>query len=78
MKRMLVLSVVIFSIAGSPIQSVCAKESKMIMQADGKDTRIQRADVIVEKYRMFNGVLQYRRWNETRNCWVDPDWIDIA
>ena len=35
MKRMLVLSVVIFSIAGSPIQSVCAKESNMIMQADG-------------------------------------------
>ena len=69
MKRMLVLLAIIFSIA---------EESNMIMQADGKDTRIQRADVIVEKYRMFNGVLQYRRWNETRNCWVDPDWIDIA
>ena len=35
------------------------------------------ADVIVRKYRTYNGVLQYRRWNETRGYWVDPDWIDV-
>ncbi len=36
-----------------------------------------RIDVIVTIYRLNNGVVQYRRWNETRDCWVDPDWIDL-
>lgn len=35
------------------------------------------ADVIIYKTRIFNGVNQYRRWNETKKCWVDPDWIDF-
>ena len=34
------------------------------------------ADVIVVKFRMYNGKLQYRRWNETEGYWVDPYWID--
>lgn len=38
---------------------------------------IPYADVIVYKYRIYNGILQYRRWNETRGYWVDPYWIDI-
>jgi len=36
-----------------------------------------RADVIVKKYRVYNGKRQYRRWNETRGKWVDSEWIDI-
>ena len=36
-----------------------------------------RADKIVVKYRTVNGVRQYRRWNETKGCWVDPDWINF-
>lgn len=35
-----------------------------------------RADVIVVKTRYYKGKDQYRRWNETRGYWVDPDWID--
>ena len=35
------------------------------------------ADKIVVKYRYYNGKKQYRRWNETRKCWVDPYWIDM-
>lgn len=38
---------------------------------------IARADVIVTKYRMSGGVMQYRRWNETRGYWVDPEWINL-
>lgn len=34
------------------------------------------ADVIVNKYRKNNGQLQKRRWNETKGCWVDPQWIN--
>ena len=35
-----------------------------------------RADVIVTKFRWYEGRLQYRHWNETRGYWVDPYWID--
>ena len=36
------------------------------------------ADVIVRKYRVTAaGVTQYRRWNETQECWVDPYWINL-
>lgn len=35
------------------------------------------ADVIVTKFRILNGVNQYRRWNETRGRWEDPYWIDL-
>lgn len=35
-----------------------------------------RADVIVMKYRTYNGKVQFRRWNETQGYWVDPYWID--
>ena len=33
-------------------------------------------DEILLYTRMYNGRLQYRRWNTTRNYWVDPYWID--
>ena len=35
-----------------------------------------KADVIIYKTRIINGVRQYRRWNETKQCWVDPYWIN--
>ncbi len=38
---------------------------------------VYSSDVIVTKTRVYNGKLQYRRWNETKNCWVDPYWIDM-
>ena len=38
-----------------------------------------RADVIVAKFRYdpVTGKAQYRRWNETKGCWVDPKWIYV-
>lgn len=36
------------------------------------------ADVIVTKYRAYQGKFQKRRWNETRGYWVDPYWITIG
>lgn len=37
-----------------------------------------RADVIVVKFRVYNGVLQFRRWNETWGYWVDPYWMVVV
>lgn len=37
-----------------------------------------RADVVYWIYRtLSNGIIQKRRWNETRGYWVDPDWINV-
>lgn len=50
----------------------------IISQGDSDDAGIMPyADSIVTKYRIYNGVLQYRRWNETQGYWVDPYWIDM-
>lgn len=38
-----------------------------------------RADVIYWRFRrLSDGTIQKRRWNETRGCWMDPDWIDVT
>ncbi len=34
-------------------------------------------DDIIKKYRTHNGKRQYRHWNKTRHCWVEPYWIDL-
>ena len=34
-------------------------------------------DDIETYYRLYNGKVQYRRWNATKNKWVDPYWIDM-
>lgn len=36
------------------------------------------ADVIELKYRVYNGLLQVRRWNATWGYWVDPEWITVG
>lgn len=35
------------------------------------------ADEIIYKTRVYNGRLQYRRWNATKSYWIDSDWIDM-
>ena len=34
-------------------------------------------DVIVKKYRTYDGKLQYRHWNSTQGYWVESDWITM-
>lgn len=76
MKKSFVLLVMILTIAVSPTKNVQAYEHNVVAQMDKENANTPKADVIVRKYRINNGVTQYRRWNETRGCWVDPDWID--
>lgn len=35
-----------------------------------------QADVIIWKYRYYNGHYQKRRWNDTKKLWVDLMWIN--
>lgn len=78
MRRALVMLAVTVTMTISPMQSIQAKESNVVVQDSKGITEMQRADVIVKRYRMHNDIVQYRRWNETRGCWVDPDWIDLG
>lgn len=39
---------------------------------------IQTTDTIETKYRLYNGKIQYRRWNATKGKWVDPHWITVS
>lgn len=81
MKNVFALLAIAVSIAVSPMYNVQAYENsavylfESVLQTDRANE--PRADVIVVKFRTHNGVSQYCRWNETQNCWVDPDWIDL-
>ena len=60
--------------------SVClpayAAEVEVPETSESESVIEPRADVIIIKYRTYNGVVQYRRWDETRGYWVDPEWIN--
>ena len=45
--------------------------------AQTQENQARVSDKIVIKYRIYNGKYQYRRWNDTKQCWVDPNWIDM-
>lgn len=40
-------------------------------------TSTRASDIIEVRYRIYNGKMQYRRWNATLGCWYDPMWIDL-
>lgn len=42
-----------------------------------KNIQEKSTDVIVWKYRVWNGKKQKRRWNKTKNRWEDPAWKDV-
>lgn len=55
-----------------------ATPDSSVLESGADSTSIQpRADKIVIKWRRGSrGQLQYRRWNETKQKWVDDEWID--
>lgn len=72
------------AISATSLLTVAAQEpvSTPVVQtettSDGGENISRRFDdVIVTKYRLYNGKMQYRRWNETTGTWVDPYWIDL-
>lgn len=70
-------------VLANPVALACAADldtvpqNAPVVQSSSDGEISPRADVIVTKYRINNGVYQYRRWNETRGYWVDSDWINI-
>lgn len=50
-----------------PQQEVCAK-------TNSEEEIMPLADIIVWKYKIVNGVLYKRQYNQTKKCWVG-NWI---
>ena len=59
------------------IQKVEAAEMQNVYTMESNEGIVPYADVIVTKYRWNNGVLECRRWNETKGRWEDSDWIPM-
>lgn len=79
MKRLLkkILCVWIVALCICTSMSIQAFAMETSVSDTGSSTVSPCADVIVFKYRISNGVYQYRRWNQTQGYWVDPEWIDM-
>lgn len=69
----LLVTLTFFS-AGMPTLAAEAPQSKSIASSE---EITPRADVIEWKYRQYNGQIQARQWNATRNCWIG-EWITIS
>ncbi|MGF7143516.1 hypothetical protein HNQ56_001943 [Anaerotaenia torta] len=64
----------------SPLQ-VSAMEvtetASVVTEQIGGGVVVPCADQIETVLRVYNGVVQYRRWNATWGYWVDPYWINL-
>lgn len=76
MKKRLLLFVIAVSLLAPTGKIDVVAAPINVMEGADKDI-IVFADVIVKKYRIYKGQMQYRRWNETRKYWVDSSWINM-
>lgn len=72
-KQILLLLVAVLAITKQETNVVWGAE-EIIEKTDEEATR---GDEIIIQYRIYNGIIQYRHWNVTKNRWVEPDWINL-
>lgn len=70
-KKLLIILLIVLSL--SPANIYAAEQNSISTETEISPC----ADTIIKKYRHYNNKLQYRRWNTTKECWVDKDWIDM-
>ncbi len=64
-------------IGASAAETSTADEQAISVAAAASEPGIEpQADVIYWKYRYYNGHYQKRRWNDTKQLWVDLMWIN--
>ena len=80
MKRGKVESILLIAVLALSMQvesySVAISDRELD-QYYAKNIQQKSTDVIVWKYRVWNGKKQTRRWNKTKNRWEDPAWTDV-
>ena len=70
-KNLLIIILIVLSV--SPVNTYAAEQKFIFTKTEISPC----AETIVKKYRTYNNKLQYRRWNTTKECWLDKDWIDV-
>lgn len=75
-KKSLILLSAIASISTVPFNCLAANKVEISVDVEENNEQIFTSDIIIVKYRLYEGKKQYRRWNATKQCWIDPDWID--
>lgn len=77
-KRLLLSGgLLIATVLVNPITIMPMAAAPVEVQAAEIPTVEPRVDEIVWMFRVTaSGQRQKRRWNASRNCWVDPDWIN--
>lgn len=78
-KKIMIALLSVFLVGNVPINSFAAEESIVsdgISVASASNSYVIQKTVIITKYRVVNGKLQYRHWDVTMGKWVEPDWID--
>lgn len=69
--------IIIAAVLANPIAMLPMAAAPVKVQAAEAPTVEPRVDEIVWVFRVTtSGQRQKRRWNASRNCWVDPDWIN--
>ena len=78
MRKMLSVLLVVGALIMCDGYSVEAHSVNATTGAISEIAEVLRGDSIITKYRFYNGHFQYRHWNETKQYWVEPDWIDAS
>lgn len=60
-----------------PAAAMTRTSSEVSISVTIRAAELLSEDIIVTKYRKYNNRLQYRRWNYTKQIWLDPCWIDV-
>ncbi len=79
MKSVYIIAMTAFVFFGSILQesSMALSFERAIQAAETQSVdAVIMADQIVIKWRIHEGKPQFRRFNATKNRWVDPEWID--
>ena len=77
MKKLLISSLFFITMLAPSTVKGAAPCPPVSVMSDSISTYSADEDVIVYKFRTYNGKAQYRGWNETKQKWVDPYWIDL-
>lgn len=80
MKKKLVVAMIALGLVAivPSVSEVKAAEVSSVPEVTTEDSTVMpTADVIEVKYRIYDGKLQYRRWNATRGYWVDSTWKNV-
>ena len=84
MKRYIIIFTLLLNLCPAMPYTVSAQAENNVVyvteiekNAENANDNSRVTDKIEVKYRVYKGVVQYRRWNATKNRWVDSEWRNL-